>query len=135
VLDTAIAGHDVAVIMLTVQSVGAQLEDLADHYPDPSGPVGADGARALVLARATITRLVETLDRVESKAAAGQFEDAAGAYLDYRKLTAGLAPLALQTAEPWSLFNPTLHAAHLHGYPRPAMQDTSDGHDSEIVRR
>jgi len=135
VLDTAIAAHDVAVITLTVQSVGAQLRDLADHYPDPSGPVGADEARALVLARATITRLVETLDRVESKAAGGQFEDAAGAYLDYRKLTAGLAPLALQTAEPWSLFNPTLHAAHLHSYPQPAMQDTSFGHAVEIVGR
>jgi hypothetical protein len=122
VLDTAIAGHDVEVITLTVQSVGAQLKDLADHYPDPWGPVGADQARALVLARATITRLMETLARVESKAAASQFEDAAASYLDYRKLTAGLAPLALQTAEPWSLFNPTLHAAHLHGYPQPAMQ-------------
>jgi hypothetical protein len=135
VLDTAIDAHDAAVITLTVQSVGAQLEDLADHYPDPTGPVDADAARALVLARATITRLIEALDRVESNATAGQFEAAAGAYLDYRKLTAGLAPLALQTAEPWSLFNPTLHAAHFHSYPRPAMQRTSDGHDSEIVRR
>ncbi len=135
VLDTAIAAHDLAVITLTVQSVGAQLKDLADHYPDPSGPAGADEARALALARATITRLVGSLDRVESKAAAGHFEDAAGAYLDYRKLTAGLAPLALQTAEPWSLFNPTLHAARLHSYPQAVMQDTSFGHAIEIVRR
>jgi hypothetical protein len=56
--------------------------------------------------------LTQTLQRLDDDAAAGRFDEAAGEYLNYRKLTAAAAPLALQAADPWSLFDPTLHAAH-----------------------
>ena len=112
VLDIAISRHDTAVIALAAASVGDLLQDLADHYPDdPAGELSG-GARERVLARATIAALKDTLHRVALDAAAGRFDAAAGEYLNYRKLTAAAAPMALQSAEPWSLFNPALHAAH-----------------------
>jgi hypothetical protein len=122
VLDIAIAGHDTEVAVLAAQSESDQLRDLAEHYPDPAGSDSAGGAAARALARSTIAALVETLHRVEIDAAAGRFGDAAEDYLNYRKLTSASAPLALQAAEPWSLFNPTLHAAH-----RAALQSAIQG--------
>jgi hypothetical protein len=112
VLDIAISRHDTEVVTLTVRSVSDLLQDLADHYPDPAGSEISGGIGERTQARATIAALIEILHRVDLDAAAGRFGEAAGEYLNYRKLTSAAAPLALQTAEPWSLFNPTLHAAH-----------------------
>jgi hypothetical protein len=79
------------------------------------------------LARATIARLVETLQRVNAAVASGNFDGAAAEYLSYRKLTAAAAPRALQTAEPWSLFNPTLHVARQAASQQPAtLQPTTE---------
>ncbi len=134
VLDIAIAQHDTEVVSLATRTVGDQLRDLAEHYPDPqstgmaggaderrmggaavgvgaAGGAASDGVNELRLARATIGRLVETLQKVNAAVTSGDFAAAAGEYLSYRKLTAAAAPRALQTAEPWSLFNPTLHVA------------------------
>jgi hypothetical protein len=112
VLDIAISQRDIAVIALTVQSVNDLLQDLADHYPDSLGREPSPGAKERTLARATIAALTETLHRVALDAEAKRFDQAAGDYLNYRRLTAAAAPLALQNAEAWSLFDPTLHAAH-----------------------
>jgi hypothetical protein len=128
VLDIAIAGHDSEVITLAVQNESKQLQDLADQYPDlaggeiaagTAGTAGTAGVAARTLARSTIAALMEALHRVDLDAAAGRFSEAAVEYLNYRKLTSASAPLALQSAEPWSLFNQTLHAAH-----RAAQQQT-----------
>jgi hypothetical protein len=141
VLDMAIAQHDTEVVSLATRTVGDQLRDLADHYPDPpsagtaderrlgggaagvgaAGGAASDGVNELRLARATIARLVETLQQVDAAVTSGHFDVAAGEYLSYRKLTAAAAPRALQTAEPWSLFNPTLHV------PRQAASQQSAG--------
>jgi hypothetical protein len=112
VLDIAISRHDTEVVALTVQTVSDQLQDLADHYPDPVGSEISGGTNERTLARATIARLMEMLHQVDLDVAAGRFDEAAGEYLHYRKLIFAAAPLALQKAEPWSLFNPTLHATH-----------------------
>jgi AcrR family transcriptional regulator len=125
VLDTAISRHDTAVVALTVKSVSDHLQDLADHYQDPVGSEIAGGARERTLARATIAALVGMLRRVELDVAAGGFAEAAEEYLNYRKATFAAAPSALQMAERWSQFNPTLHAAHL----------TSNLHEAETVAR
>jgi hypothetical protein len=126
VLAIAIASRDSEVITLAVQNENNQLRDLADQYPDPAGSAiaaGSDvaGAAACALARSAIAALAEILHRVDVDAAAGRFDAAAAEYLNYRKLTSASAPLALQSAEPWSLFNPTLHAAH-----RAALQGASE---------
>jgi hypothetical protein len=143
VLDIAIAQHDTEVVSLATQTVSDQLRDLADHYPDPqsagtasgvderrlggravgvaaAGEAASDGANELRLARATIGRLVETLQQVNAAVTSGDFAAAASEYLSYRKLTAAAAPRALQTAEPWSLFNPTLHVARQAAFQQPA---------------
>jgi hypothetical protein len=112
VLDIAISRRDTDVIALAVRSLRDQLQDLADHYPDAAGGEFSGGIRERALARDTMTALTQTLQRVGDAAAAGRFDEAAGEYLNYRKLTAAAAPLALQAADPWSLFNPALHAAH-----------------------
>jgi cytochrome c peroxidase len=134
VLDIAIAQHDTEVVSLATRTVSGQLRDLADHYPNPhsaetaggadgrltggatsgssaSAVAASGGANERRLARATIARLVETLQRVNAAVTSGDFDDAAAEYLSYRRLTVAAAPRALQTAEPWSLFNPTLHVA------------------------
>jgi Di-haem cytochrome c peroxidase len=143
VLDIAIAQHDTEVVSLATRTVSDQLRDLADHYPDPqsagtasgvderrlggtavgvaaAGEAASYGANELRLARATIGRLVETLQQVNASVTSGDFAAAAGDYLSYRKLTAAAAPRALQTAEPWSLFNPTLHVARQAVFQQPA---------------
>jgi hypothetical protein len=112
VLDIAIANRDKVVISLTTRTLRDQLQDLADHYPDPEHATAAQGVSERALARATIAALVADLHQVEIAAAAGRFEKAAAQYLSYRKFMAAAAPMALQTAERWSLFNPALHAAH-----------------------
>jgi cytochrome c553 len=121
VLDIAISRHDTEVVALTVQSVSDLLQDLADHYPDPAGSEVSGGTNERALARATIATLLQFLQRVNRESAAGRFDEAGADYLNYRKLTFATAPLALQAAEPWSLFNPQLHDAH-----RAALRQVTD---------
>src|SRR6202041_2936605 len=64
----------------------------------------------LALARATVAALMQNLQRIEAAIAKGHVSEAAGEYLNYRKLSFASAPLALQAAEQWSLFNPDRHA-------------------------
>ena len=110
VLDMAISRQDREVVTLAIRSVIDLLQDLADHYPHPAGRDNSDGLRELTLARETVAALMQTLQRVDAAFAAGHVSEAADEYLNYRKLSFASAPLALQTAEPWSLFNPTLRA-------------------------
>jgi hypothetical protein len=110
VLDMAIPRQDGEVVNLAVRSVNDLLQDLADHYPESSEQALSNGNHELALARASIATLMQILQRVEAAVAAGHDGEAAGEYLNYRKLSFASAPLALQTAEPWSLFNPAIHA-------------------------
>jgi cytochrome c peroxidase len=110
VLDMAISRQDTEVVNLAVRSVNDLLQDLADHYPESSDQATANGNHELALARASIAALMQILQRIEAAVAAGHGSEAAGEYLNYRKLSFASAPLALQTAEPWSMFNPALHA-------------------------
>jgi di-heme cytochrome c peroxidase len=110
VLDMAIPRQDTEVVNLAVRSVNDLLQDLADHYPESSDPAAPNGNHELALARASIATLMQILQRVGAAVAAGRDSEATGEYLNYRKLSFASAPLALQTAEPWSLFNPAIHA-------------------------
>jgi mono/diheme cytochrome c family protein/cytochrome c553 len=103
VLDIAIPRRDTDVIAFTAQSVHDLLQDLADHYAEPPGKE-ADGIRERQLARATLATLMQLLQRIQSESAAGRYDEAAGEYLNYRKVSFASAPLALQAAEPWSRF-------------------------------
>jgi Di-haem cytochrome c peroxidase len=123
VLDLAIATHDSAVVKLATISVSDMLEDLADHYVDaaqaPRPSAVADnannGAGQRALARATLGKLVEITRQVQRAADAKRWDQAAAAYVDYRKMTIATVPQALQAAENFSLFNPALRAAQTRG--------------------
>jgi cytochrome c peroxidase len=114
VLDMAIPRQDMPVVTLAVRSVNDLLQDLADHYRDPAGGASPEGAREIALARSTITTLMQILQRIDADIASGRGSEAAGEYLNYRKLSFASAPLALQAAEPWSSFNPALHSQSAH---------------------
>lgn len=113
VLDIAISRHETDIVAAAVPSLIGLLQDLADHYPQPASPA-APGANEISLARATLAALIQRLTQVRTEVAAGHFDQAAGAWLSYRKLTLAAAPQSLQAAQPWSLYDPALHAA-LHG--------------------
>ena len=112
VLNIAISRHETDIVSLTVLAVSDMLEDLTARYPNSPGSETADGVHECERARAAISVLIQTLHRIDMDAAAGRFDEAAGEYLSYRKLTLAAAPQALRAAERWSLFNPTLHDAH-----------------------
>ena len=103
VLDMAISRHDVEVIGLATQSGRDLLQDLADHYPESRGG-NANGAQECALARAAVAALMQILQRIQTDAAAGHYNEAAGEYLNYRKLSFASAPATLQAADSFSLF-------------------------------
>ena len=112
VLDPAIASHDVAVVKLTVDTVGRELRELTEKFPDRRNGIVSGGDDERRVARKALKDLVLTLRRIDLAASAGRFDDAAAELASYRKLAFAAVPLALQTAEPWSLFNPVIRRAH-----------------------
>jgi cytochrome c peroxidase len=112
VLGTAIPAHDVAVIALTVDTVGGELRELTEHFPDRKDTTVSGGKEERLLARAVLKNLVLDLRRVDNAAAEGRFGDAESEYDNYRKMIAAAAPNLLANAEPWSLFNPAVHDTH-----------------------
>lgn len=102
VLQEAIAQRNRVVIDLAVGTVSEQLQSLAEHYPTTG--VDQPGERERMLARTVLQSLMDALQRIGVEARAGHFDAAAESYLQYRKLAAGSAPLALFTAERWSSF-------------------------------
>jgi hypothetical protein len=111
VLSTAIPAHDIEVITLAVDTVGAELRELAENFPAPKNTNVSGGWDERRLARAALKDLVLCLRRIELAATAGRFDEATSEYVDFRKQIAAV-PVPLQNAEPWSLFNPTIHKAH-----------------------
>ncbi len=126
ILDLSISQHDIDVTAFAVRALSGLLQDLADHYPDPTDNGTAEGKQERALARATVAASIAALQRVGTDVAAGHFNEAAGEYLSYRKLTAAAAPMTLQAAQRWSLFDPELHAAALaeHKKTAPPIADT-----------
>lgn len=112
VLDTAIPDHDTDVVSLAVDVVGGELRELAEQFPDWKDTSVTGGGDERRLARSALKQVVLDLRRVDLSAGAGQFDDAATAYDDVRKLMAAAVPAVLTKAEPWSLFNPAVHDAH-----------------------
>jgi hypothetical protein len=112
VLATAIPAQDRIVIALAVETVGDELRELTEAFPDHKDTTVTGGREERALARTALKELVLRLRRIDAAAAAGNFDEAASEFLLYRKLAAAAAPAALHAAEPWSLFNPAIHDAH-----------------------
>jgi hypothetical protein len=112
VLGIAIPGHDAEVIALTVHTVGRELRELVEQFPDRKDTTVTGGSEERMSARKGLKDLVLIVRRIGVAAAAGQFDEAAAEYLNYRKLAVATLPIVLKTAERWSLFNPEVHDSH-----------------------
>jgi len=112
VLEVAIPAHDLAVIDLAVTTVGQELRDLTEKFPDRRDATVTGGLQERLAARAVLKDSVIRLRRIGTAAAAGRFDEAAAEFKTYRKMSASVLPLLLTTAQRWSLFNPAVHNAH-----------------------
>jgi hypothetical protein len=112
VLGTAIPAHDTDVISLAVNTIGLELRELTEDYPDRRDSSVSGGVQERALARSALQELVLGLRRIDMEAAAGHFDVAAVEYGNFRKLMASAVPIVLTKAQPWSLFNPVVHDAH-----------------------
>jgi cytochrome c peroxidase len=111
VLDTAIPARSTAIIALAVTTIGGELRELAEHFPERKNTTVSGGIAERARARALLKQLVLRLREVEAAASDGRFDAAAVAFaLFSSEMTASL-PL-LKEAEPWSLFNRPIHDAH-----------------------
>lgn len=112
VLGTAIAADDKAIVSLAVDTIGNELRELTEQYPDRKNTSVSGGEQQRVLARTALKELVLTLRRIDMATADGRSSDAAADYRNYRYLMAAAVPALLASAEPWSLFNPAVHDSH-----------------------
>ncbi|PAY10909.1 hypothetical protein CK489_01775 [Bradyrhizobium sp. UFLA03-84] len=111
VLEAAIPAADTAVVSLAVTGVGAELRELTEHIPDiRNTSIGGKDER--LAARAILKDLVLTLRRIDLEVAAGHIDEAMTEYRRFAQLVNFDVPVALKKAEPWSLFNSTVHQAH-----------------------
>lgn len=111
VLETALPAHDQAVIALAVETVGGELRELTEIFPDRKNGTVAGGKVERARARGALKELVLLLRGVAADAVAGHFDEAQGQYDAYHRQLAEIAPL-LEAAAPWSLFVPAVHDAH-----------------------
>ena len=112
VLGAAISENDKDIIALAVDTIGNELRELTERYPDRKNTSVSGGQQERILARAGLKELVLMLRRIDMAAAEGRSSDAAAEYKNYRYLMAAAVPALLASAEPWSLFNPAVHDAH-----------------------
>jgi Di-haem cytochrome c peroxidase len=112
VLETAIADGDKPVTALAVDTIGTELRELTERYPDRKNTSVSGGEKERGLARIALKELVLTLRRIDMAAADARFADAAADYKAYRNLMVAAVPSLLVGAERWSLFNPDVHDAH-----------------------
>jgi cytochrome c peroxidase len=111
VLDRALPSHDLEVIALAVDTIGGELRDLTESFPERKDTSVPGGKEERGNARVALKEAVLLLRRIELSASAGNFEAAIGELADYRKAMIAAEPL-LHAAEPWSLFDPTNRTAH-----------------------
>jgi len=111
-LATAIPAHDKDIITLAVNTIGPELRELTEAFPDVKDMSVSGGQQERAVARMALKELVLGLRRIDLAAAADRFDEAATEYRNFRNLMASAVPKALTNAQPWSLFNPAIHEAH-----------------------
>ncbi len=111
-LAQAISARDRAAIELAVDTMGGEFRDLAEAVPDHRDAAVSGALVERRMARAAVKDVVISLRRVAMAVAADDFDAAAAEYKTYYSLTFTKAMPLLRGTEPWSLFNPTVRAAH-----------------------
>jgi cytochrome c peroxidase len=111
VLNTAIPAHDNQVVSFAVDTVGAELRELTEHFPDHKDPTVAGGREERRRARQSIKEVVVSLRRIGLAGSANDFDAAMLEYSNYQHLIQSAVP-DLKRALPWSLFDPRIHEMH-----------------------
>jgi hypothetical protein len=112
VLEAAIPAHNNDVIALAVHTVSGELRELVEQFPGVKDTTVEEGVAERLAARKTLKNLVLMVRQIGVDAAAERYDEAAAEYQNYRKLTFAAVPIVIKKAQPWSLFNPTVHKAH-----------------------
>ena len=112
VLAVAIPAGDKDIVALAVDTIGNELRELTEQYPDRKNTSVSGGEQQRVLARSALKELVLTLRRIDMAVADGRITDASADYKNYRYLMTAAVPAVLASAEPWSLFNSSVHDSH-----------------------
>jgi cytochrome c peroxidase len=115
VLVQAIAARDREAIDLAVDTLGAELRDLGEQFPDHRNTAVTGALVERRMARAAVKDVVISLRRIAMAVSADDFEAAAAEYKTYYGLTFTWAQPLLRGAQPWSLFNPAIREAHNAG--------------------
>jgi len=111
-LTTAIPAGDKDVVALAVDTIGGELRELTERYPDRKDTSVSGGEEQRANARAALKEIVLLLRRIDMAVGEGRTADAAADYRNYRHLMAAAIPSLLASAERWSLFNATVHDRH-----------------------
>ena len=111
-LGTAIPAGDRQVVALAVDTIGGELRELTERYPDRKDTSVLGGEQERANARAALKEVVLLLRRIDMAVGEGRTADAAADYRNYRYLMAAAIPSLLASAARWSLFNVTVHDRH-----------------------
>ena len=111
-LGTAIPAGDKEVVALAVDTIGGELREMTERYPDRKDTSVPGGERERASARAALKEVVLLLRRIDMAVGEGRTADAAADYRNYRFLMAAAIPSLLANAERWSLFNVAVHDRH-----------------------
>ena len=120
-LGTAIPAGDKEVVALAVDTIGGELRELTEHYPDRKDTSVSGGEQERAAARAALKEVVLLLRRIDMAVGEGRTADASADYRNYRSLMLAAVPSLLARAERWSLFNVTVHDRHFEAL-RQVMQ-------------
>jgi cytochrome c peroxidase len=120
-LATAIPDGDKETVALAVDTIGGELRELTEHYPDRKDTSVPGGEQERAAARAALKEVVLLLRRIDMAVGEGRISDAADDYRSYRSLMFAAVPSILARADRWSLFNPAVHDQH-YGALRQVMQ-------------
>jgi hypothetical protein len=99
----AIAAHDRATIDLAVDTMGGELRDLAEQFPDHRDAAVTAALVERRMARAAAKDVVVSLRRIAMAVDADDFDAAAAEYKTFYALTFSKAMPLMRGTEPWSL--------------------------------
>jgi cytochrome c peroxidase len=124
VLATAIPAHDSPIINLAVETVGTELRELAEHFPDHKDPTVTGAKEERRRARQSLKEAVLSLRRIELAGRQDDFDAAMTEYSNYRRLIHNAVP-DMRRAEQWSLFDARVHEARAAAMRRVAETATA----------
>ena len=112
VLEVAIVDHDREVVALAVDTIGSELREMVERFPDHKSTAFRDGKPARAKARGALKEMILTLRKLELEASGERFDLAAKLLDAYGGQMEAALPV-LHEAEPYSLFNPEFRRTYL----------------------